>query len=1099
MRARPLAPPLPAGRGVPAGGGGGRRRRRRRRRRKMPGKLKVKIVAGRHLPVMDRASDLTDAFVEVKFGNTTFKTDVYPKSLNPQWNSEWFKFEVDDEELQDEPLQITVLDHDTYSANDAIGKVYIDIDPLLYSEAATVISGWFPIYDTIHGIRGEINVVVKVDLFNDLNRFRQSSCGVKFFCTTSIPKCYRAVIIHGFVEELVVNEDPEYQWIDRIRTPRASNEARQRLISLMSGELQRKIGLKVLEMRGNAVVGYLQCFDLEGESGLVVRAIGTACTLDKLSNTSAFLPACNSPSKEMKEIPFNEDPNPNTHSSGPSTPLKNQTYSFSPSKSYSRQSSSSDTDLSLTPKTAPSPQGPRIFLFPSSPTLSCDSPHLKKSCLLLSGSSLNPLHSSHVSPVVLRKSVSFTEELLLAASGMGSGSAGKEGGPFKTLLRQQTQSALEQREFPFFTLTAFPPGFLVHVGGVVSARSVKLLDRIHNPDEPETRDAWWAEIRQEIKSHAKALGCHAVVGYSESTSICEEVCILSASGTAAVLNPRFLQDGTMEGCLEQRIEEASPPGCGFCHIPYDELNMPFPAHLTYCYNCRKQKVPDVLFTTIDLPVEAAVIGKGCLIQARLCRLKKKAQAEANATSISNLLPFMEYEVHTQLMNKLKLRGMNALFGLRIQISVGENMLMGLASATGVYLAALPTPGGIQIAGKTPNDGNYEQHISHMQKKINDTIAKNKELYEINPPELPEEIIGSPIPEPRQRSRLLRSQSESSDEVTELDLSHGKKDAFVLEIDDTDAMEDVHSLLTDAPPPSGFYSCNTEIMPGINNWTPEIQMFTAVRVSRLSNINLTNQTLNKNFNDLCENLLKSLYFKLRSMVPCCLCHVNFTVALPEDEIVQIAVTAVAITFDKNQALQASKPPIEKSQQRASTDNEEQLQFPLELSSDPLASQPFSPAKAASLDKASPLAEGYLRHRSFPSCANSTVSVVKMTPLSFIPGAKITKYLGIINMFFIRETTSLREEGGVSGFLHAFIAEVFAMVRAHVAALGGNAVVSYIMKQCVFMENPNKNQAQCLINVSGDAVVFVRESELEILPVQPSTVVSQAASTGGDVTT
>ncbi|XP_040498170.1 C2 domain-containing protein 5 isoform X3 [Ursus maritimus] len=1034
----------------------------------MPGKLKVKIVAGRHLPVMDRASDLTDAFVEVKFGNTTFKTDVYLKSLNPQWNSEWFKFEVDDEDLQDEPLQITVLDHDTYSANDAIGKVYIDIDPLLYSEAATVISGWFPIYDTIHGIRGEINVVVKVDLFNDLNRFRQSSCGVKFFCTTSIPKCYRAVIIHGFVEELVVNEDPEYQWIDRIRTPRASNEARQRLISLMSGELQRKIGLKVLEMRGNAVVGYLQCFDLEGESGLVVRAIGTACTLDKLSSPAAFLPACNSPSKEMKEIPFNEDPNPNTHSSGPSTPLKNQTYSFSPSKSYSRQSSSSDTDLSLTPKT-----------------------------------------------------------------GMGSGSAGKEGGPFKALLRQQTQSALEQREFPFFTLTAFPPGFLVHVGGVVSARSVKLLDRIHNPDEPETRDAWWAEIRQEIKSHAKALGCHAVVGYSESTSICEEVCILSASGTAAVLNPRFLQDGTVEGCLEQRLEENLPAGCGFCHIPYDELNMPFPAHLTYCYNCRKQKVPDVLFTTIDLPIDATVIGKGCLIQARLCRLKKKAQAEANATAISNLLPFMEYEVHTQLMNKLKLKGMNALFGLRIQITVGENMLMGLASATGVYLAALPTPGGIQIAGKTPNDGSYEQHISHMQKKINDTIAKNKELYEISPPDTSEEIIGSPIPEPRQRSRLLRSQSESSDEVTELDLSHGKKDAFVLEIDDTDAMEDVHSLLTDVPPPSGFYSCNTEIMPGINNWTSEIQMFTSVRVIRLSSLNLTNQALNKNFNDLCENLLKSLYFKLRSMIPCCLCHVNFTVSLPEDELIQVTVTAVAITFDKNQALQTTKTHVEKSLQRASTDNEELLQFPLELCSDSLPSHPFPPAKATSVDyssfadrcsswieliklkaqtirrgsikttvtveKASPMGEGNFRNRATPPCASSTVGVVKMTPLSFIPGAKITKYLGIINMFFIRETTSLREEGGVSGFLHAFIAEVFAMVRAHVAALGGNAVVSYIMKQCVFMENPNKNQAQCLINVSGDAVVFVRESELEVVSTQQPTANCQPSCTGGEVTT
>lgn len=62
------APPLPAPWDerccfLLAGGGGSKRGRRKKR--KMPGKLKVKIVAGRHLPVMDRASDLTDAFVEV--------------------------------------------------------------------------------------------------------------------------------------------------------------------------------------------------------------------------------------------------------------------------------------------------------------------------------------------------------------------------------------------------------------------------------------------------------------------------------------------------------------------------------------------------------------------------------------------------------------------------------------------------------------------------------------------------------------------------------------------------------------------------------------------------------------------------------------------------------------------------------------------------------------------------------------------------------------------------------------------------------------------------------------------------------------------------
>ncbi|XP_074489204.1 C2 domain-containing protein 5 isoform X16 [Sebastes fasciatus] len=1130
----------------------------------MPGKLKAKIVAGRHLPVMDRASDLTDAFVEVKFGNTTFKTDVFPKSLNPQWNSEWFKFEVDDEDLQDEPLQVTVLDHDTYSANDAIGKVYIDIDPLLCNEAASVISGWFPIYDTIHGIRGEINVLVKVELFNDLNRFRQSSCGVKFFCTTSIPRCYRAALVHGFVEELVVNEDPEYQWIDRIRTPRASNEARQRLISLMSGELQRKIGLKVLEMGGNAVVGYLQCFDLEGESGLVVRAIGTACTLDKLSSGSApntnthihpstapASNACNSPSKDGKEPVFGEDL---TSSSGPPTPFRalpttsSSPPPFSPSKPCSRQSSSSDTDLSLTPKTVvPVRRRPGIFLCPSSPTLSTDTLSLPGSGSAGYGLGSAPRAATppppstvHSDTDLLRKSVSFTEGLLLAASGMGSGgSAGKEAGPLKTLLRQQTQTALEQRgasssglllnarEFPFFTLTSFPPGFLVHVGGVVSARSVKLLDRIHNPalgntrsyklldwnsvtaDEPETRDAWWEEIRQEIKSHAKALGCHAVLGYSESTSICEEVCILSASGTAAILNPRYMREGCLDiGIADHRFEEPSPPSCGFCHIPYDELNMPFPAQLTYCYQCRRQKVPDVLFTTIDLPAEAAVTGKGCLIQARLCRLKKKAQGEVNATAISNLLPFMEYELHTQLMNKLKLRSMNALFGLHIQISVGENMLLGLASATGVYLTALPAPGGIQIAGKTPGDLSNEHHILTIQKRINETIAKNKELYQINPPEVAEEVVGSPIPESRQRSRLFRSHSESSDELSELDLSHGKKDAFVLEIDDTDAVEDIHSLLTDAPTPAGFYSCNTEIMPGIFNWTSGVQMFTSVRVFRLSNANLTNQGLNKIFTDLCENLLKSFYFKLRSMIPCCLCRLNFTVAVPEEELIQVTVTAVAMTFDKDQA---QEKPADKPTTKGGGETEEQLQFPMELCADSSSAnaQPSSKisgvpesavvsSRVSSLERCSPLPEGRsCSLRSNRSFRGTSVTVVKMTPLSFLPGTRIIKYLGIINMFFIRETTSLREEGGVSGFLHSFIAEVFAMVRAHVAALGGNAVVSYSMKECVLMENPNKNQAQCLINVSGDAVICVRETDQE--PSSSTTNIGQTCTSGTDVAT
>ena len=56
-----------------------------------------------------------------------------------------------------------------------------------------------------------------------------------YISACSVPSGHKALAIHGFVEELVVNDDPEYQWIDKIRTPRSSNEARQRLFTKLSG------------------------------------------------------------------------------------------------------------------------------------------------------------------------------------------------------------------------------------------------------------------------------------------------------------------------------------------------------------------------------------------------------------------------------------------------------------------------------------------------------------------------------------------------------------------------------------------------------------------------------------------------------------------------------------------------------------------------------------------------------------------------------------------------------------------------------------------------------------------------------------------------
>ncbi|XP_077991770.1 C2 domain-containing protein 5-like isoform X2 [Glandiceps talaboti] len=997
----------------------------------MPGKLKVRVIAGRDLPVMDRASERADAFVELKFVNSTYKTDVYRKSLNPQWNSEWFKFEVDDEELQDEPLQIRIMDYDTYSAHDAIGKLYIDLNPLLWKDGVVGISGWFPIYDTMHGIRGEINVAIRVELFTDANRFRESSCGVKFFCSSCVPFNYTAVAIYGFVEELVVNDDPEYQWIDKIRTPRSSNEARQRLFSQLSGELQRKIGLKVLEMGGNAVIGYNQCFDLEGESGIVVRGIGTAVYLVRTSLIVAS-PSSTSPSRDplrelwefnRRKFPLAED----TETGSPSSPttLTPARLSHSPTKAVpcvTRRSS--DSDIGGTPT--------KVGSQPS--------------------------------------------------SGSGSGGVTKSLVPIKPVIQQ---SSIDMLEYPFFSINHFPPTFLVHLGGMVTARSVKLLDRIHNPgrlfisDEPETRDAWWTEIRTEIRSHAYAMGCHAVIGYRETTSICDEICVLSASGTAAIIN--LQSDIVQQAATDQKslltmsldrkefekertqlkdsqstqqdgvedIERVFKFKCSLCHIPYKENSLPFPVNMVKCLQCRQHAVPDILFTTIQPPQDLEITGRGCLLQARICRTKKKAQGEANASLVSDALPFMEYELHRQLMSKLKLKGMNAIFDLRVQVNVGETLLVGVATGTAVYLAALPAPSVLRVTSKSVLE-NTNKQLPEVRKKILDATAKNKENYGVQVTAFGDSPESPKLP--------LNGDAETIDDVSEINLSSGTKETFVLEIDDAED-EDIVSVILDPEIPKGFDLCSTEVFPGNKALTKQLQMFSVVY---RQTFNLMETPTNKKLAEVFDKLIKMACFKLRTMVPCCVCDLHFDVRIPEDDQLQVWLTAAAALVEERGY---GQPSIGKGT------SDSDLQFTMEE----LSEQQCSQLPMTGKSKVHKLPRLEKRMQFIKDCSVYRPAV-EITPLCYVPGASVDRYLGNINLYFIRESTSVRETGGVSGFLHSFVSEVQAMVRSHVLALGGNAIVAYDMIECVLSENPHKNQCQCLINVTGDAVRVIYDIDL-----------------------
>ncbi|XP_069964497.1 C2 domain-containing protein 5 isoform X3 [Bactrocera oleae] len=1765
----------------------------------MPGKVGVKIKAGRNLPVMDRSSDTTDAYVEIKLGNVTHKTDVCRKSLNPQWNTDWFRFEVDDAELQDEPLQIRLMDYDTYSANDAIGKVNISLNSLCLEMSGptthgkgTVLSGWIPVFDTMHGIRGEVNVIVKVDLFSDLNKFRQSSCGIPFFHSQCIPYGYRAQMIHGFVEELVVNDDPEYQWIDKIRTPRASNEARQVVFLKLSGQVQRKMGLKAINMGANAVIGYTQCFDLEGDVGVVARGIGTAVTLIK--DTSSSQPAAGTADnalieeRTMKYIEFltgshinlAEQPPPCelqirksrsstlfdlqhantgamedneimhdlmrqedergekpakklrhhmkrfTHSSrnilnekynafmrkfgesveskspsstsrslsslcasgglikddaiasgsssrsstgtaydlrrrpsfkakhkmfgvavggvtakpaflqrqstvkrssgsgstggsaaanphailrsvsaeynaanktgspaiasiseysdstrsspnicsdghddndydeeqlaamlelqrahGKQTQLnychKNYDYKtpslasgscdrsdssscvdvlaaiggyhpfgeFSQHEPHQLQldvhdtvtirsgspntfslsnsdSSGSEAELArelargeaeerikmqkylkickdtervdakwiqpsdlegfddsltdLTPRRSllrdlktlsqhvqdfihskpkkveksptPSPQQQRraaapsqekntLLLQPPSEASKAYYSSQPEICLNWEGDMCAPPPTTHIShsrslinlrrsdansptttynnanapeldltttkddmyatnaygygyvsdsdsssaylpvtvktfasnakcpvfkicpstpspsetdlkipfieddastvvddsasesteiptpilgnstlsiatvsaaapldvmdviansPVNSRKSlnevnaaaVASSNAFVAAAAAASSGitdspslkrfaspaqaaivaaaaampsantiasapssaslvpgpssnggrakltaspsklalnSVGATGASNTTttagtalntsisstasttdggatnsipapskdtmpteMCRRSSDSDLSitpkgnslcvasERlvaatalmrlnqplgakntntdgmdgllEYPFLTMTKYPPGFILHLGATVAARSVKLLERVPNPDEPEVRDSWWTELRMEIRSHARALGCNVVLGYSEATTISDDVCVLSATGTAAVINMAYNRSvsqtdilnaavkpvgigfgigstgGTMSASLEERetlkdmrngianetilshtkdttissslgttiyssvgkkngipasMGVVKSSACSVCHVPYNLASVPFNVKMKKCAICRKGRVPDVLLATLEVPERLHVTGRGCFMQAQVVRAKKDLRSELNAKEISDGLPFLEYELHRVLINKLKAKGMNAIFGLRAQVAIGERMIALIATGTALFLSALPVPQVPKIvAGNSWTD---KQKLNELQKKLQETFERNQEVYQLKC--IDPDVIGGGV-------ATLDKQSdtdESDDEVIEIDLNCGNKDTCVLEVDDIEDLE-IISLLMETYPPEGFHVVNTQSVPGILEMeaVKNLQMFTQVWRAKLD----VNQNIN-GFPKHFQRILQTIYFKLRTMIPCAICDLRFRLDLPESDQIQLLVTGMALGLDDaNKFKYRRKAAVTSFTNGTVTDapdanglsagnkrtlQEEDYIFPLDEDQmvetpTPTSNLPPYGLNSFKLAKTSPSRQhskkGTLINRNnyFPLRDRYGVDI---TPLSFVPGGRIDKYLGNLNFFFIRETTSIRENGGISGFVHSFITEGQCLI-----SIGGDAVyVSY----------------------------------------------------------
>ncbi|CAM9144817.1 unnamed protein product [Choristocarpus tenellus] len=111
---------------------------------------------------------------------------------------------------------------------------------------------------------------------------------------------------------------------------------------------------------------------------------------------------------------------------------------------------------------------------------------------------------------------------------------------------------------------------------------------------------------------------------------------------------------------------------------------------------------------------------------------------------------------------------------------------------------------------------------------------------------------------------------------------------------------------------------------------------------------------------------------------------------------------------------------------------------------------------------------------PTCHASCLQV-EMTPLGHIPGARVSRYLGSVSLHFIKESWTVSRGGEIAAFFHFFMMEVNTVIRAHVAALGGNALLSYRLLPQESGGKVSKNQVYNMISVRGDAVVIKYDEE------------------------
>lgn len=120
-----------------------------------------------------------------------------------------------------------------------------------------------------------------------------------------------------------------------------------------------------------------------------------------------------------------------------------------------------------------------------------------------------------------------------------------------------------------------------------------------------------------------------------------------------------------------------------------------------------------------------------------------------------------------------------------------------------------------------------------------------------------------------------------------------------------------------------------------------------------------------------------------------------------------------------------------------------------------------------------------------------SPISLTPLSFLPGTAIRRYLGPMQLYFFRESWTVRGNLQLAAFHQNFLEELDTQVQAQARALGGNAVVSLRIKALQGGGRSGAGQVWNMALVTGDVVFAENIDVSSTVAREPSATLTESS--------